>query len=240
VGTVLDVWPPREVIAGEIQRMLLADLKRVILKRWHGVLSVEEETYIRSTWNRAMLDSRFAILQRVRFALKESFAGPLLRDIYTDASSCGYRFESGRVYLVNATRDGSRYRTGPCFRTNRIESYEALEDLKALRAWKSGKPLAPRIYGRIRPSDLRVDTRLRLIGTGPTRPVAVDEGGLFSIDDLESQPYRLEVMDARGSAERLIDLSRLRCFEVTAVFSDAWSILGFPIVTQESTILNDK
>lgn len=190
VGSVVDVWPSRKSLSTASRRLPLPALRRLILQRWRGALSSEEEEYIRTTQDRDAIESRYAIMQRVRFVVSEGFVGPPISEVYTDVSSCGYRFEPGRVYLVNSSRDGTRYRTGACWRTSQVESDDALEDLKTLRAWKSGAPLPPRIYGRIHSADLRTDTRVRLKDDREERSVPLSANGRFSIDNLEKKQYR--------------------------------------------------
>jgi hypothetical protein len=228
VGRVVDVWPSREAIASESRRLQLPALRHLILQRWHGVLSAEEEGYIRTTQNKDAIESRYAIMQRVLFEVSEGFVGPQVREVYTDATSCGYRFELGSVYLVNSSREGARFRTGACSRTSRVESDDAVEDLKALRAWKSGRPLPPRIYGHIGSASLRIDTRVDLKDDRDDRSVLLGVDGRFWIEDLEKKQYRLQVEDARGKGERVIDLSRLSCFEAFPWFGGGWHVAGSP------------
>lgn len=230
VGKVIEIWPNREAIARESGHLSPRQYRQVILNRWHGTLSPDEETYIRTSADRDKIGFRFGIMQRVRFQVSEELSGPRVSEVYTDASSCGYRFETGQVYLVNASRDGSRYRTGACSRTAKVDSDSAIEDLKALRARKSGNPLPPRIYGRIDSGDLNSDTRIRLVHDGEERPVTIGKDGSFSIDGLERMKYRLIVEDARGKGDREIDLSRIGCFESFPWFSDGWHIAGSPVV----------
>ncbi len=226
VGRALEVWPTRETIADESQRLTLSKWKQVILQRWHGHLSAEEEGYIRTTRDRGLIE-----LQRVRFTVNEPLAGPLIREVYTDTSSCGYHFESGLTYLVNALPEGPRYQIRACSRTSRIESDEAVEDLKALRAWRSGNPLPPRIYGRFNLPDLRAEIRVRLIDDQEReeRVVRPDANGRFSFEGLPKTRHRFQVEDSRGKGERLIDLSRFDCFEASASFSEVWQIAGSPV-----------
>ena len=40
----------------------------------------------------------------MRFAVDEIFVGAELREIFTEATSCGYLFEVGKSYLVAAIR----------------------------------------------------------------------------------------------------------------------------------------
>jgi len=231
VGRAIEVWPTREVIVGESERHLsLIQLQDRILRRWRGVLSAEEERYVRSSSDKGSVEARFAYMQRVRFAVDEVFTGPPIREIYTDASDCGYRFELGKAYLVNSIKDGPRYKTGACFRTGRMESDETAEDLKALRAWKRGSPLAPRIYGRVAYEDLRPDIRIHLIQDRSEKSVGISAEGSFSFDDLRKTRYLLRVEDARGKGEREIDLSGIGCFEATPWYSNFWRIAGEPAV----------
>lgn len=117
-------------------------------------------------------------------------------------------------------------------RTARVDSVDAV-DLKALRAWKSGDPLAPSvIYGRILSSDLRAGIRVRLTKDQNGKLTHLDANGGFSFEGLEKAQYRLEVQDARGTGGRVIDLSRLGCFEATPWFSDVWHIAGSPVLLE--------
>jgi hypothetical protein len=230
IGKVIEVWPNREAIATESGHLSPRQYRQLILNRWQGNLSPEEEQYVRTSPERDKIEFRFGIMQRVRFQVSEELSGPKVSEVYTDASSCGYRFETGQVYLVNASRDGSRYRTGACSRTAKIDSDSAIEDLKALRARKSGKPLPPRIYGRVDSGDLKSDTRIRLAHDGEECSVAIDNDGRFSVDGLEPMKYRLIIEDARGKGDREIDLSRIGCVESFPWFSDGWHIAGSPVV----------
>jgi hypothetical protein len=182
------------------------------------------------------MEIRFAFMQRVRFVVDEVFAGPPIREIYTDATGCGYHFEPGKTYLVNSDSHGTRYTTGACSRTDRVESNEAVEDLKALRAWKSGSLLPPRIYGWIYSEDLRSDIRIHLSNDRGEKSVRVGPDGSFSFDGLEKMQYRLRIEDGRGRGEREIDLSRQGCFESTPWFSDFWRIAGTPVVMDEPPV----
>jgi hypothetical protein len=227
VGRVTEVWPKGETLAMQ-QRLSHIQLRQMLLQRWHGHLSAQEEQYIRASSEWGKIESRYAYMQRIRFVVSEDLAGTQVHEVFTDSTSCGYRFELNHVYLVNSSRDGLRYRTGACSRTARVESEEAVEDLKALRARKSGTPLLPRIYGRIPPSELRTDVLVRLTRDQNEEWVHPDAGGGFSFDGLEKTQYRLQIQDGRGTGERLIDVARLGCFEAIPWFSDSWHVAGSP------------
>jgi hypothetical protein len=200
----------------------------MVLQRWHGNLSPQEQQYIRTSSEWGKIESRYAYMQRVRFAVSEDLGGREIHEVFTDSSSCGYRFELNHVYLVNSSRDGLRYRTGACSRTARAESQEAVEDLKALRARKSGIPLLPRIYGRISASDFRADVLVRVTRDQNEEWVHPDAGGGFSFDDLQKTQYRLQIQDGRGTGERLIDLTRKDCYEAIPWFSEFWRVAVSP------------
>ena len=232
VGKVIDVWPSREALATESRHLSLPSLRRTILRRWHGALSDEEELDIRTNQNRAEIESRYGILQRVRFVVNETLTGPPVRNLYTNASSCGYRFEAGYVYFVVTTRQGGRFETGACSRTSPAASQSATADLTALRARKAGKPVSPRIYGHISLGDMRGDTRVQLQGDQESRSLLVKADGDFAFDGLQMKPYRLEVRDERGTGDRTIDLASIGCFEAFPWYSDGWRIGGSPIVIE--------
>jgi hypothetical protein len=136
---------------------------------------------------------------------------------------------------VNSSRDGGRYHTGACSRTATVESEDAVEDLKALRALESNSPLSARIYGRILPSDLRPDILVRLTRDQDEKSLHPDASGSFSFGGLEKTQYRLQIQDGRGTGERIIDLSRVGCFEATLWFSDFWRVAGSPARVESDT-----
>jgi hypothetical protein len=185
---------------------------------------------VRTNGDRGAIELRYGLLQRVRFVVTEVLIGPEIQEVYTTASSCGYPFQQGQVYLVNASRDGTRYRTGACFRTNTFDSDDLAEDLKALRAWKSGRPLPRRIYGRIDREQLRSGIRVSLKNGEAELETQMGSDGRFSFDGLKPEAYRLHIADERGSGERIIDLSGMGCFEALPWFSDVWRIAGSPVV----------
>ena len=226
VGRVVDVWLSRSMLGSESRKPSLPALRRSISQRWQGSLSAAEERDVRTNANIGAIEVNYGLLQRVRFVVTEVLIGPEIQEVYTFASSCGYPFQQGQVYLVNASRDGVRYATGACSRTSSIQSDDATEDLKALRSWKPGTPLPPRIYGRIDREDLHSGIRVTLKNGEAEQVAQIGPDGRFSFDGLKPEAYRLQVADERGSGERVIDLSRNGCFEAFPRFSDGWRIAG--------------
>jgi hypothetical protein len=236
VGRVVEVWPTRETIAKQFhQHAPLVSLRRSLLTRWHGALSPEEERYIR-TKNRSDIESHYAYMQRARFEVMELFAGAATESIFTESTSCGYQFRVGDVYLVNAWRDGPRYKTGACSRTGPIYSREVVEDVKALRASRGGESLAPRIYGYISREGLRTGIQIHLLRKGghDRESRIPDSDGAFSFDDLDRTEYRLQIEDSRGTAETTVDLWASECFEAELWFDDEWKIAGSPVLIESS------
>lgn len=225
VGRVMEVWPSRRDLVETYERRLSSSqLRQFLLRRWSGVLSPDEIRALRTSRDADAILHRYEHMQRVRFAVVEAFSGPPIAQVFTHSGSCGVDFQEGQTYLVNATQDSGWYRVRACSRTDRVESFEAAEDLKALRAWKSGSPLAPRVYGQIAAAELRTDTRLRLFGDGGERLVPIDSSGRFSAEGLERKEYRLQIDDARGKADYAVDLGPVSCFEARASFDGRWRI----------------
>jgi|SRR5579871_126021 len=169
-------------------------------------------------------------MQRVRFWVSDVLVGLEVHEVFTDISSCGYRFELGKTYLVVSGRQGGR--VDACSRTSRVDSDDVTEDLKALRAWRSGKPLPPRIYGRVDPADRRPDVRIRLVDGEQERSADIGPDGYFSFDLLERKQYRMRIEDGRGKGERVIDLAPMACLEATPRFDGSWEILGSPLLPE--------
>jgi hypothetical protein len=246
VGRVKEVWPSSKTLAREARSYSLPALRDSILRRWRGVLSKEEVEYIRATEDRWSLELRYGLMQRVRFQGSEALFGPEVREVYTDLSSCGYQFKVGREYLVDSFQDDrysvtGRYWTGACSRTSLTDSYTAREDLKAMRAFRSGTPFGMRVYGRFAEEHLSEGIRVRLSGPEFDRSVNVGPDGSFSFDGLDAVEYRLHIADRRGTGSRVLKLASLKCFEATPWLSEgAWKILGGPLLsrpTPENPIL---
>ncbi len=136
-GRVVEVWPNRETIARETGDLSLKRLRPLILARWGSVMTPKERRSLRWARRPGRIGFHYAFLQRVRFEVDEVLLGPAVAEVFTEAASCGYRFEVGREYLVNADRQGGHYRTGACSRTGPLSDRETVEDLDVLRARKA-------------------------------------------------------------------------------------------------------
>jgi hypothetical protein len=107
VGRVTEIWPTGETLAMQ-QRLSHIQLRQMLLQRWHGHLSQQEEQYIRASSEWGKIEFRYAYMQRIRFVVSEDLAGAQVHEVFTDSTSCGYRFELNHAYLVNSSRDGLR------------------------------------------------------------------------------------------------------------------------------------
>ena len=240
VGTVTSMYPHSLGIYGSIEaalrkrdRTALARTKALILRVWGPVLSPDEARSIRLARSRNELDSAGimgAFAPRARFRVKEWIEGNSGEEIelFTDPGSCGYRFQPGKEYLVVSYQNTKtdKWWTGACSRTAPVDSENARQDLKALRAWREGQPLAPRIYGQVfhwrQPGDplssASPDALIRLTSASSEREVRSDAEGRFSFENLEPTKQRIELVvpEVLGSPQN-IDLSRGRCFEAQVV-----------------------
>jgi hypothetical protein len=199
--------------------------RNLILKIWQKDLSEEEQLAIKATDSEQSLRNTSGLAQhprRVRFQVSEWLEGGNESEfyVYTNFTSCGYTFKLGETYLVVASAEKAtpRWWTGACMRTQPILS--ATEDLKALRAWKDGRPLGRRIYGEIldqtqRPDYTPIQNVPILLVRGDARlETKSDLEGRFSFDDLAAAEYRLEIdfPGWRGSP-KTADLTNDRCYE---------------------------
>jgi hypothetical protein len=222
VGKVVEIWPTREVLRAEAATGSESTLRRRFMDRWGSILPAEALRHLRTE------PYLFEGLQRVRFEVAEHLGGTRTSEIYTGATSCGIAFQRGETYLVVASRNGGLMRTGACSGTGSVLESTVSTAIAELRALETGREVVRKIYGRIAASSLGGDTRLLLWASdGSELAVVPDANGSFSMEGLGKTKYRFRVEDARGSDERLIDLSKRGCFEANISFSDKWRIDGF-------------
>ena len=171
----------------------------------------------------------------------ETFVGEIPDQVVVSTGigfgDCGVLFENGETYLIEASpvREGV-WSTNICTLTGHIDHIRVAEDLKALRAWDEGQPLAPQVYGDVyAPSsltDLQEDgismasgVSMKLSGDDGVRRTVTNTEGQFWFENLPSGVYQLEV-DHPGEIHRVmpweawpqnstIDLTQSRCAEVT-------------------------
>lgn len=238
VGTVSEIYPDLDgaMDVGRAERggMTLQEAKNLLQERWQGVLSAKEILAVQqsSSMNELLLSSsRIALAtRRVRFRVVEWLRGGSGSsfDLFTDLSSCGYRFTGDSTYLVVATLNAGsqRWQTGACMRNAPVDSRLAQEDLKALRAARAGRSMLLRVYGQVLdwreiPDGIQLASGpprpvLTLTGPATSRQAAADEQGWFTFDDLPRGKYRLELRQPplRGQGTT-IDVRRTACSEAS-------------------------
>lgn len=96
--------------------------------------------------------------RRVRFVVTEAFFAPLPRELEVSTSLCGYDFEPGQAYLVDANRTSERLTVSICSRTKPLA--DASDDVELLRGWVRGNTRVTSAFGQSRcKSWLRAKTR---------------------------------------------------------------------------------
>jgi hypothetical protein len=118
-----------------------------------------------------------------------------------------------------------RWATNICSGTSHIAS--AKQEVRALRDWKAGKPLQPRIYGALvdftslghdqEKLPYLAGVTIRLSGNGHMQESVTDRAGEFLFDGLEARKYRVEILlpgftqTSFSDGNREIDLSNSGC-----------------------------
>ncbi len=223
VGRVKEVWPPREQLARE-QKMTPAQQRQLVLARWGQMMKPEERRLAERT--DSSLDALWAyrVQQRVRFEVSEQLLGPTVREVITAGTSCGYRFERGERYVVEAEASGGGYTTRACGATQKLAGKTRLaaeRALRDLRAARDGRPPV-RISGQIAEDDLGDTLQLRLTGPDGERVAPPAPDGSFEFEALARTEYQLEVSDGRGARSVAIDLRGTSCAEARAEFREDW------------------
>ena len=74
VVRVVEIWPARDVLLTH-QHLSRSYLRRLIVQRWRSALSADEERYIRTSPEWGKIESHYAYMQRIRFAVSETSQG---------------------------------------------------------------------------------------------------------------------------------------------------------------------
>lgn len=227
IGTVIEVYPSESVMGyfealygrkatGGRQNWTpsLNDLKKGLLKIWRSDLTAEESRRLSAARTEReigpLLDGVFWVHGRkVRFAVSEWFTGPATPnfELFTGQGlgDCGIQFKTGEAWLISADQDpkSRRWSSDICGRSERL--MHARSEVAALRAWKSGRVLAPHIYGVLinetqrRGSQpptfaplggVRVTLRTE---DGKRLETKTDEKGNFHFENLEKKRYTLDL-----------------------------------------------
>lgn len=234
VGTVVELNPSFDAIRDSVfasgGRPTLPRAKAELLRLWRGLLFAEEVLRIESADSLGQLVADTSFLShRVRFHVGEWLEGGSggSFELFTEESSCGYRFAVGKRYMVVAFRNGNaeRWRTGACSRTAPVEDVFAQEDIRALRAVRDGRPLPPHVYGKIYDGRESVGSAsgvpnalLRLVGESSSRETRSDAQGWYAFDDLPAGRYQLELREPAAQGKpAAVDLTSYRCFQASGL-----------------------
>lgn len=214
-------------------------VKEGLLKIWRGVLTPEEEAHIRSAKPADLpmpLSGMFWTMpRRIQLDVGERFQGATGDhfELFTGigGGDCGVAFKTGETFLVVASQDPAtgRWSSTICSRTQSIRYADS--DLRALRAWKEGRSLKPRVYGNVedwtnRGKGWGVESKplgslkLELRTGDQVRTTLTGADGSFAFDDLEPKVYQLRAEIAgwrflRTSESRTqVDLTHAGCSEL--------------------------
>lgn len=135
--------------------------------------------------------------QRSQVRVEELFigdVGPEIQIVDTNNTSCSYQYKVGQTYLFEARQDG-RGRWVPLVCTGRASTIDSAEDnIRSLRAWKSGQTLPSRIYGKaLVMGRFPTAVRFGLRGEVPMETI-LDEDDRFSFDNLQPGRYEFEML----------------------------------------------
>ena len=142
---------------------------------------------------------------KVRLSVAETFSGSPRAEqiVYTaqQSSSCGFRFEVGREYVVLAYQKEAQLWTTKCSRTALLEPGVANPDLAWMRSYKTA-PHGSEIYGLVQLQDESakgIPATIQLSGT-ENRTVTADAEGKYSIRNLTPGEYLVTALVPDGLA----------------------------------------
>ncbi|HEV3468120.1 MAG TPA: carboxypeptidase regulatory-like domain-containing protein [Pyrinomonadaceae bacterium] len=156
---------------------------------------------------------RYEFAPRVfRFSVEQAFSGVEGAEVEVatgrGGADCGYNFRKGEKYLVYAYRgaEGGRLSTGICSRTRPYPAAaEDLEFLSGLGSMPSGVQITGRVV-RARPGGAEAEPKydgvpsvtLHVTGGGQTREVVTDSQGIYRLEGLRPDTYKVEVRAPAG------------------------------------------
>ncbi len=253
IGTVIEVYPSESVMgyfealyghrAGPGARSYTPsfnDTKKGLLKLWRNDLTAEERQRLSSARTErdvgSFLNGVFWVHGRkVRFAVSEWFTGPATPgfELFTGLGmgDCGILFKTGDHWLISADRDpqSGRWSADICGRSRGLVN--AKNEVEALRAWKSGRVLAPHIYGVLINESARRGSQSPTFAPlggvrvtirtedGKRLETKTDEKGNFLFGNLEKKRYTLDVplpgwtLDTNPKVGPVFDLTTQPCAE---------------------------
>ncbi|MBI1356814.1 MAG: hypothetical protein GC160_20935 [Acidobacteria bacterium] len=242
----------------------LEEVKRAYLNQYGSRLDEAQRAWllnVKSERELSELVFMIALLGRpVEFEVVERVIGDLPRslEVFTGrgGGDCGFDFSEGETYLVEAQRrpNGELHAWLCSSRVAAVKS--ATEELRTLRAWKRGEPLAPRIYGYASDWTRRRNDQSR--GYPPAAGLALtlsqkeaavqtktDETGRFQFEDLEHAEYSLRLGDPRWSlirvsdGQRPIDLTSTGCAVLSLLIREEQGAIAGRVVPYAGEELPD-
>jgi microcompartment protein CcmK/EutM len=159
----------------------------------------------------------------VTLKVTESFLNAAVDEIQVVVTSDSYidgvprnvlPFAQGQDWLVEAVRESGNqpWTTSRCLRTKASQS--AVDDLKVLRAWRSGQQLPARIFGEVWNPEKRANiSGIRIDLVGGIKPLSAtsDERGEFVFDGLSAGKYEAVALLPTGAVRRDVDLAHGWC-----------------------------
>ena len=207
---------------------LLEWRKQIIEYVWGDTLTPAEREQLRTADQRDLDRLGFDQRQRVHLEVVENFAGADAGEftLYTEFQGCGFHFDEGETYLVQAYKNvaAGTWEASSCSRTRLLA--QATEDLEALHAWKTGQRLPGRISGQIielvavlgpgspgRLPPSGTPFRIRLLGGKEILETTSDSRGKFKFENLYPGVYEVELAQV-PALSGAADLTRASCATV--------------------------
>ena len=235
----LPFFPGLQTGSPEASRSTIDATKEMYLQQYGSRLDDTQRAQVESAKSEQDLTELVVLIsflgRPVEFEVVENLIGDLPQsiEIFTGrgGGDCGFDFLEGETYLIEASRrPNGELHTWMC--QSRVTSIAfATEDLRTLRAWKEGKPVAPRVYGVASDWTQRQDdyssghppaagVRLALSDRHQTARIAADQDGQFRFENLGRAAYDLQIEEPGWRLTRFsdghkpIDLTAVGCAEL--------------------------